>query len=132
LNLVVASVILWERFSQIDLIVVMSFSKSWVLLVVFLFVGCGGGGGETAQMQQFNATVSGIDAEGPSISVTVPDSAEGVAAGSMNLAFTDSTQILKNYMAMSIDSLQVDQVVHIEAMRDGDQYVPSRVLILGN
>lgn len=110
----------------------MSFSKSWVLLVVFLFVGCGGGGGETAQMQQFNATVSGIDAEGPSISVTVPDSAEGVAAGSMNLAFTDSTQILKNYMAMSIDSLQVDQVVHIEAMRDGDQYVPSRVLILGN
>jgi len=110
----------------------MSFSKSWVLLVVFLFVGCGGGEGETTQMQQFNATVSGIDAEGPSISVNVPDSAEGVAAGSMNLAFTDSTQVLKNYMAMTIDSLQVDQVVHVEAVRDGDQYIPSRVLILGN
>jgi len=111
----------------------MSFSKSWVLLVVFLFAGCGGGGGgEMSQMQQFNATVSGVDAAGPSISVNVPDSAEGVAAGTMNLTFTDSTQVLKNYMAMSIDSLQTDQVVHIEAMRDGDQYIPSRVLILGN
>jgi hypothetical protein len=35
-------------------------------------------------------------------------------------------------MAMSIDSLQVDQNVHVEAMKDGDQYIPSRVMILGN
>ena len=108
----------------------MSFSKSWVLLVAFLFAGCGGGGAD--QTQEFNGTISEVNAEGPSISVTVPDSAEGVEAGTMNLAFTDSTQILKDYMAMTIDSLQVDQVVHVEAMKEGDQYVPSRVLILGN
>lgn len=83
-------------------------------------------------MQEFNGTISEVNAEGPSISVNVPDSAEGVEAGTMNLNFTDSTQVLKDYMAMTIDSLQVDQVVHVEAMQEGDQYVPSRVLILGN
>jgi hypothetical protein len=110
----------------------MSFSKSWIPFVVFLLVGCGGDGGEATQMREFNATISGVNAEEPSISVNVPDSAEGVEAGTMALTFTDSTQVLKNYMAMSIDSLQGDQVVHVEAMKEGDQYVPSRVLILGN
>lgn len=50
----------------------------------------------------------------------------------MNLTFTDSTQVLKNYMAMSVDSLQANQVVHVEAVKEGDQYVPSRVLMLEN
>lgn len=111
----------------------MSYSKSCVLFVIFLFVGCGGGGGGKAtQMREFNATVSGVNAGEPSITVTVPDSAKGVKAGTMNLTFTDSTQVLKNYMAMSIDSLQADQVVHVEAVKEGDQYVPSRVLMLEN
>jgi hypothetical protein len=110
----------------------MSFSKSWVLLVALVVAGCGGGGGETTQTQEFNGTVSAVNAEEPSITVTVPDSAEGVEAGTMNLTFADSTQVLKNYMAMSVDSLQADQVVHVEAVKEGDQYVPSRVLMLGN
>ena len=108
----------------------MSFSKSWVLLIAFLFVGCGGG--EADQMEEFNGTVSEVNPEGPSITVTVPDSAEGVKAGTMNLTFADSTQVLKNYMAMSVDSLQADQVVHVEAVKEEDQYVPSRVLMLEN
>jgi len=108
----------------------MSFSKSWVLLIAFLFVGCGGG--EADQMEEFNGTVSEVNPEGPSITVTVPDSVEGVEAGTMNLTFADSTQVLKNYMAMSVDSLQADQVVHVEAVKEEDQYVPSRVLMLEN
>jgi hypothetical protein len=110
----------------------MSFSKSWVLLVLFLFVGCGGGGGDATEMREFNGTLSAVNAAERSISVTVPDSAEGVEAGTMDLMFTDSTEVLKDFMAMSIDSLQVDQNVHVEAMKDGDQYIPSRVMILGN
>ena len=109
----------------------MSFSKSWILFVVFVFVGCGGGGGTTG-MQSFNATISEVNTDGPSISVNVPDSAEGVEAGMMSLSFTDSTEVLKDFMAMPVDSLQVDQNVHVEAMKDGDQYIPSRVMILGN
>ncbi|MFB6279308.1 MAG: hypothetical protein ABEK75_07360 [Salinibacter sp.] len=117
---------------QTKILAMTSFSKSWVLLFAFLFAGCGGGGGETTQMQEFNGTVSEVNAEAPSITVTVPDSAEGVEAGTMNLTFTDSTQVLKNYMAMSVDSLQANQVVHVEAVKEGDQYVPSRVLMLEN
>lgn len=83
-------------------------------------------------MQEFNGTVSEVNAEEPSIAVTVPDSAEGVEAGTMNLTFADSTQVLKDYMAMSVDSLQADQMVHVEAVKEGDEYVPSRVLMLGN
>jgi hypothetical protein len=116
----------------LSLTAIMSFSKSWILFIVFLLVGCGGDGGEAPQMQEFNATISGMNAEEPSISVTVPDSAEGVEAGTMSLTFTDSTQVLKNYMKTSVDSLQADQMVHVEAVKEGDQYVPSRVLILGN
>lgn len=83
-------------------------------------------------MRDFNATLSEINTEERSISVNVPDSAEGVDAGMMTLTFTDSTEVLKDFMAMPIDSLQVDQNVHVEATKEGDQYIPSRVMILGN
>jgi len=117
---------------QTNLTVMMSFSKSWILFVLFLLVGCGGGGEEAPEMQDFNGTISEVNVGEKAITVNVPDTAEAVDPGMLTLNFTDTTEVLKDFMAMPIDSLQVDQNVRVEAMKEGDQYVPSRVLILGN
>jgi len=110
-----------------------SVPKSWALTVVFLFVvGCGGGGQETSEQKSFIGTISEVNAGERTISVTIPDTAETMEAGTVSLAFTDSTEILKNFMAMPVDSLQVDQDVRVDAVRDGEQHVPSRVVVLTN
>jgi hypothetical protein len=111
----------------------MSFSKSWVLFVVFLFVGCGGGGGEEIETQDVIGTISEVDAEEQAISMNVPDSADAVEAGTMDLEFTDTTEVLTaNFAVTPIDSLQADQDVRAEVVEEEDQYVPSRVIILPN
>jgi len=53
-------------------------------------------------------------------------------AGPVRLAFTDTTEVLKNFMAMPIDSLRAEQDVRVEAVREGDRHVPSRVVVLEN
>lgn len=83
-------------------------------------------------MQDFNGTISEVNVEENAVTINVPDTAEAVEPGMLTLNFTDTTEVLKDFMAMPIDSLQVDQNVRVEAMKEGDQYIPSRVLILGN
>jgi len=64
--------------------------------------------------------------------MTVPDSAQGVEAGTLTLNFTDTTEVLKDFMAMPIDSLQADQDVRAEVVEEENGYVPSRVIVLDN
>jgi hypothetical protein len=106
--------------------------KSWVFVAVFVFVGCGGGGQEISEQQSFIGTISEVNAAERTISVTVPDTSETMEAGPVRLAFTDTTEVLKNFMAMPIDSLRAEQDVRVEAVREGARHVPSRVVVLGN
>ncbi len=106
--------------------------KSWVFAVAFVFAGCGGGGQETGEQQSFIGTISEVNAAERTISVAVPDTSETMEAGPVRLAFTDTTEVLKNFMAMPIDSLRAEQDVRVEAVREGDQHVPSRVVVLEN
>lgn len=119
--------------TRIDLTVIMSFSKSWVLFVAFLFVGCGGGGGEAIETQNVIGTISEVNAEEQAVSINVPDSAETVEAGTMNLEFTDTTEVLTmQFTGRPIDSLQAGQDVRAEVVEEGNQYVPSRLIMLDN
>lgn len=81
-------------------------------------------------MEDFNGTISEVNAEEQVISVEVPDTAESVEAGTLTLEFEDTTEVLKDFMAMPIDSLQADQKVRVMATKKEDEYIPSKVMML--
>jgi len=111
----------------------MSFSNSWVLFVVFLLVGCGGGGGETVETRDVIGTISAVNAEEQTISMNVPDSAKAVEAEMMDLELTDTTEVLTmQFTGRPIDSLQAGQDVRAEVVEEENQYAASRVVMLGN
>ena len=119
--------------TRIDLTAIMSFSKSWVLFVVFFFVGCGGGGGEAIETQNVIGTISEVNAEEQTVSMNVPDSAEAVEAEMMDLEFTDTTEVLTmQFTGRPIDSLRAGQDVRAEVVEERNQYVATRVIMLGN
>ncbi len=66
------------------------------------------------------------------MTIAVPDSATGIEPGPVTLTFTDTTEVLKSFMAMPLDSLQVDQDVRVEAIQEDDAYIPSRIILLNN
>lgn len=81
-------------------------------------------------MEDFTGTLAEVNAEEQVISVEVPDTAEGVEAGMLTLEFEDTTEVLKDFMAMPIDSLQANQEVRVMATKEEDRYIPSKVMIL--
>jgi len=72
----------------------------------------------------YNGTVAEVDAEERKIHVEVPDE------GSMELAFTDSTQVLKNFLEVPFDSLNADRKVRVEVMETGEEPTPMTVTLL--
>lgn len=110
-----------------------SFSKSWILLIVFALVGCGGGsggGGEAPDEGTYMGKVSEFNKEGKTMTVTLPDSAENADESPLSLSLTDSTEVLRNYMSMPLDSVKVDQDVRIKVVKSGDKVVPKQVMLL--
>lgn len=108
----------------------MSFSNAWVFVFALLIFGCGGQ--QASEPQSFIGTISEMNAEGASMIIVVPDSATGREAGPVTLTLTDTTEVLKSFMAMPIDSLQVDQDVRVEAIQEGNAYISSRIILLDN
>lgn len=91
------------------------FSKACVVLALFVLVGCGGNGGESAADKADGAktvthsgTVTKVDAEGKSITVDVKDK------GTMEFTFGDSTKVLHRYKEVPFDSLRADRQVGVE------------------
>jgi hypothetical protein len=102
----------------------MSFSKASIVLAVFIVVGCGGAEESPMETDAYNGTVAEVDAEERKIHVEVPDE------GSMELAFTDSTQVLKNFLEVPFDSLNADRKVRVEVMETGEEPTPMTVTLL--
>ncbi len=72
----------------------------------------------------YNGTIAKVDAEERKVHVEVPDE------GTMELAFTDTTQVLKNFLEMPFDSLNTDRKVRVEVVETGDQPTPTTVTLL--
>jgi hypothetical protein len=108
----------------------MSFSNAWVFVFALLVVGCGGQ--QASEPESFIGTISEMDAEGTSMTIAVPDSATGMEPGPVTLTLADTTEVLKSFMAMPLDSLQVDQDVRVEAIQEDNAYIPSRIILLDN
>jgi hypothetical protein len=82
-------------------------------------------------MVDYNGTISEVKPGDQIVTVQVPDTAEAVDPGSVDLMFTDTTRVLNvSYMEMPFDSLRVDQQVRVEAQQQGDRQVPIRLTIL--
>lgn len=106
-----------------------SFSKFGVVLLLFLFVGCGGGGNSSGKMVDYNGTISEVKKGDQILTVQVPDSV--VSEGSVDLMFTDTTEVVNmSFASQPFDSLAVDQEVRVKAQKSGDKHVPITVTIL--
>ncbi len=77
----------------------MSFSKVWIVPVLFVVVGCG------------SAEESPMDTEAYN-------------------GFTDTTQVLKNFLEVPFDSLNTDRKVRVEVVETEDQPTPTTVTLL--
>lgn len=110
------------------LIAMMQHSKALVIGVLFALVGCGGGGGgsdaSSVDSGSYTGTISEVNAEEQEIYVEVPD------AGTLELYFTDSTEVVKNFMSMPFDSLKTDQEVRVEVKEVGKRLDPKTVHLL--
>jgi len=97
---------------------------SLILLVAGLFIaGCGG---ETAVVESgtYEGTITEVNADEREIYVEVPET------GTLELYFTDSTQLMRDTTAVPFDVLQADQQVSVELERTGQRLDPIRVRIL--
>lgn len=106
-----------------------SFSKSWIVLAVLIGVGCGGAeqsptNESSMETDAYNGTVTEVNAEEEKIHVEVPDE------GTMELTFTDSTQVLKNFLEVPLDSLSADQEVRVQVAEAGEQPTPVTVNLI--
>lgn len=72
----------------------------------------------------YNGTVAEVNAEDREIQVEVPDQ------GTMDLDFTDSTQVLKDFLEVPFDSLYADREVRVEVLETEEQPVPETVTII--
>lgn len=108
------------------LIAMMQYSKALIIGVLFALVGCGGGGSDAPSVDSgsYTGTISDVNAEEQEIYVEVPD------AGTLELYFTDSTEVVKNFMSMPFDSLKTDQEVRVEVEKVGKRLDPKTVHLL--
>lgn len=105
-----------------------SISKYSLIFVIAFLVGCGGGSSSMEEVS-YNGTVSEVKTGDQILTVQVPDSV--ASGGSVDLAFTDTTQIVnKMFAAQPFDSLAVDQKVRVTAKKGKDKHVPIQVTIL--
>ena len=102
----------------------MSFSKVWIVPVLFVVVGCGSAEESPIDSEAYNGTIAEVDAEARMVHVEVPDE------GTMELAFTDTTQVLKNFLEVPFDSLGPNQKVRVEVVETEDQPTPTTVTLL--
>jgi hypothetical protein len=102
----------------------MSFSKLWVVLGLFVVVGCGSADESPMDTEAYNGTIAEVNAEERKVHVEVPDE------GTMEFAFTDTTQVLKNFLEVPFDSLGPNQEVRVEVVETGDQPTPTTVTLL--
>lgn len=101
-----------------------SVRRSLILLVVgFLMAGCGG---ETAVVESgtYEGTISEVNADEREIYVDVPET------GTLELYFTDTTELMRDTTAVSFGALQANQRVSVEVERVGQRLDPIRVRIL--
>ncbi|WP_232797878.1 hypothetical protein [Salinibacter altiplanensis] len=102
----------------------MSLAKAWVVPILLIVVGCGSAEDSPMETDAYNGTITEIDAEEREVHVEVPDE------GTMELAFTDTTQVLKNFLEMPFDSLNADRKVRVEVTEAGEQPIPTSVTLL--
>ena len=102
----------------------MSLSKVWVVLVLFLVVGCGSAEDSPMDTNAYNGTIAEINAEERKVHVEVPDE------GTMEFAFTDTTQVLKNFLEVPFDSLDTNRKVRVEVVETGDRPTPTTVTLI--
>lgn len=107
-----------------------SFSKFSIVLAFLVFLGCGGGGGgDSAEKLAYNGTISEVKSGDQIVTVQVPDSV--ASGGSVELTFTDTTEVVnKMFASQPFDSLAVDQEIRVNAKKDGDKHVPTQLTIL--
>lgn len=72
----------------------------------------------------YNGTIAEVDAEERTVHVEVPEE------GTMELAFTDTTQVLKNFLEIPFDSLDANRKVRVEVVETGNQPTPTTVTLL--
>jgi hypothetical protein len=105
-----------------------SISKYSLVCIIALLIGCGGGSSSMEEVS-FNGTVSEVKTGDQILTVQVPDSV--ASEGSVDLAFTDTTQIVNmSFAVQPFDSLAVDQEVRVKAQKGKDKHVPIQVTIL--
>lgn len=98
--------------------------RSLILLVAGLFIaGCGG---ETAVVESgtYEGTITEVNADEREIYVDVPET------GTLELYFTDTTQLMRDTTAVPFDALETNQRVSVEVERVGQRLDPIRVRIL--
>jgi hypothetical protein len=103
---------------------VMSLSKVWIVIVLLVVVGCERAEESPTDTEAYNGTIAKVDAEAREVHVEVPDE------GTMELAFTDTTQVLKNFLEVPFDSLNTDRKVRVEVVETGNQSTPTTVTLL--
>ena len=102
----------------------MSLSKVWIVIVLLVVVGCERAEESPTDTEAYNGTIAKVDAEAREVHVEVPDE------GTMELAFTDTTQVLKNFLAVPFDSLGPNQEVRVQVVEPGDQPTPTTATLL--
>ncbi|NBB72927.1 MAG: hypothetical protein GVY35_04525 [Bacteroidetes bacterium] len=94
-----------------------------LLLAGFLFAACGG---ETAVVESgtYEGTITEVNADEREIYVAVPET------GTLELYFTDTTQVMRDTTMLSFGALENNQQVSVEVERVGQRLDPIRVRIL--
>lgn len=104
----------------------MHFSRTLIVCILFVVAGCGSEGGDATSVDSgsYTGTISEVNADEQKITVAVPDS------GTLDLSFSDSTEVVKNFMSMPFDSLRTDREVRVEVEKVGDRLDPKIVHLL--
>lgn len=94
--------------------------------IMLLLVGCGGGEEETVAVESgtYEGTISEVVPEEREIYVDVPNT------GTLELYFTDSTEVMQGGQPASFDQLSTDQPVSVTVEKIGQRLNPIAVEIL--
>lgn len=99
----------------------LSITLASALLFLFVLSACGGHKGEVVESGTYNGTITEVNPDESEIYVKTPDNK------TLELYFTDATNLTQNGTAVEFSALKVGQLVEVTAEKVGKRLDPLRV-----